>query len=962
MEMRTTARCERRFVRLGTIVAAIALCVAALCDAAVHVAGDTASTSVEDGPIALHFAHDDGSHRLHGLTVAGLPIARPGDFLWSAEFRHTSGRRVFVNSLGCSLRIESTDNAVSLVWADVELGTGVRAAVRVDILFRPEEMSTEWRIRFFRVPTDWTLFHYDFPCVNVVAEPGDDCALVEPQDWGEVTPDPLHRLARRWRAYPGSGMSMQFLALQRDDRLVYLGWHDPRARLKTFSLVPDPVSGCLKLAVRQPVRIAFGADYEQRYPFVLRVSHGGWYEAAQIYRRWALTAPWTWRGPLHAGRKTPESFQRTPLVLLRLGKEARVAAFVADWAIRTQKWFGLPATYHWYGWYKDYGSQSIDCYPHFFPARPGFPQAAKRMRAAGVGVMPYFNARLWRTDFPSWHEMGRRAAVRDVYGKRHNEVWMKIPAAVMNPASRLWEHVIGEQLLRSVDCGSNAVYLDQLAASAPWPSYDTDHPHTPGETGAWVQGYWRLCERLRAEGSASEPDLVLTAEGNAEPYLGVIDSFLCGNLNAPNSVPLYSAVYHDYVMQFGRYIMLQDLKLPRAVVAKFGQQFVFGGQFGWSRAPLDTFLDDANPQAVCLRKMAALRHASHELLAAGRMLAPLVFNPPVPALDVDWYQWKKRVSVRLPRVLSSAWQAADGTVGVVLLNIDDLATAVSFALRPSRYPVIEPLRARLRSADASGRVTDIPAVANAGIWHVAVPPLTPVLLVLDGKPTAHPSPPPKPDLDLLVEAPAAAPGVLPFAVPSTLARQSDSRLFPFRYEADVLPCDARPAWAMQSTGACDVADSLLKLDTLTAGRPTASLHSLPAGPAWDVDRACGFTVELRLRVIESNGNTRFGFWVQTNVGNGTMCLQVFPDRIVAAGQPPVKVDMKSAQRVVRVVGLPGGQGVRLYLDGQQIVANAAYLGGHPSQVVCAFGSGASAGRVKAEVDYVRLDPCRALAP
>ena len=44
------------------------------------------------------------------------------------------------------------------------------------------------------------------------------------------------------------------------------------------------------------------------------------------------------------------------------------------------------------------------------------------------------------------------------------------------------------------------------------------------------------------------------------------------------------------MLSFGRYVMLGDLELPKAALAKFAQQFVFGAQIGWSNAPLERFV------------------------------------------------------------------------------------------------------------------------------------------------------------------------------------------------------------------------------------------------------------------------------------------------------------------------------------------------------------------------------------
>jgi len=712
---------------------------------------------------------------------------------------------------------------------------------------------------------------------------------------------------------------MQFYGLVRGDRVVYLACHDPRARTKEFLIDRDPGNTAISFGVSQPTRLRYGAPYKQEYPFVLQVLRGDWYDAAMNYRAWALTAPWTWRGPLHRGKKTPKRYLETPVVLLRLGQEIMEPDFVADWAVRTQKWLGVPATYHYYAWHQNFGSTSIDAYPDYFPTQPGFRQAVQHMRDAGLQVMPYLNARLWRTDFDSWHELGQRAAVKDVYGKCHREVWMKIPAASMNPASRLWQWVIGEAALRCIDCGCSAVYLDQLAESAAWPSYDTSHPHEPGETGAWVQGYWLLCESTRSEGRAIDRDLVLTAEGNAEPYLCGIDAFLVGNSNATNAIPLHSAVYHDYVMQFGRYVMAKDLQLPRAVLAKFGQQFIFGGQFGWSRAKLDHFLRDDNAHAVCLRKMAKLRAVHCDLLAAGRMLRPLDLGEQVPTLPVKWYRWDKLATVPMPQVLNSVWQHADGQVGVLLLNIGDSPVLLNLALPAERYPVKRGAKATVHQIDGQGKA--MRPIGLAG--QLTVPATTPLLVTFEGVPPSHPEPPQQPVLDLIgrrTPDPKVA-AALPFPVPTELVKEPHSERFPFRYEGDLMPNQARPRWTVVGPDLSEIPRSLrlqrscLEIDTLRPDVRRGMLVRISRGPIWDVDPRIGYTIEMRVRVLAANDHARFAFWIQANTETGLMLLQVYPDKIVPRGAPAVAADLASALRTIRRVGLPGGGAARVYLDG-----------------------------------------------
>ncbi|MCK5805014.1 MAG: hypothetical protein KAI66_19420 [Lentisphaeria bacterium] len=926
-------------------------------------------TEARSGKLALRMHCRESGARLVGATVDGMQVLSKGELLWSLELRDTRGRRVVLNSDMGRVLIGEQGNVLQMRWQGFPVQENTALEVRVDITFEPDQQRLLWAIEFVRIPQDWTVFRYVFPNLNLPVESGSSCAFIEPRDWGTLTIDPLRNLETAPRVYSRASLNMQFFALQRARKLVYLGCHDLRARSKEFLVTSDRSAGELTFGVLQPTRMRYGAVYRQEYPFVIQVTEGDWYDASQIYRAWALTAPWTWRGPLHEGRKTPRRYIETPLVLMRLGQESCDPAFAASWAVRMQEWFGVPIMFHWYNWHQNFGSSSIDAYPEYFPARAGFRRAALAMRESRVQTMPYLNARLWRTDFASWHELGRRAAVRDPYGEIHREVWMKIPGATMNPASRLWRWVIGQAALRCVDAGCSGVYLDQLAESSALPSYDPEHPHEPGETAAWIQGYWSLCEEIRREARAIDPDFVLTAEGNAEPYMAGIDAFLTGNLNAPNSIPLFSAVYHDYVMQFGRYVMASDLDLPRAVLAKFGQQFIYGGQFGWSRACLETFLREDNTQAVCLRKMARLKAANPDLLGTGRMLRPLDLARQVPLLDVQWYQWSKLVTVSLPQVQNSVWQDASGQIGILLLNIGDTDLPLSITLPRTTYPPHSPDDAQLLSmtdGEPSGRALK----RNGERWQFTVPALSPLLLTMPGTPPEYPKAPLEPEFDMLGkhtknEVIRAA---LPFFRPGTMPSEASSDGFPFAYEGDVLPQHAAPRWHLVGIASAPSSECLrvengkLVIDTLSAAGRGALLLKLPRGPVWDVDGQTGFTVASALRVLKCNKDPRFAFWLQTNTEHGLMTLQIYPDRIVAPGRPPVQADMATHFRTIRIVGLGGGKSCDLYLDGERILEKVAFLGGVPRQSQLAFGAGASSGRVSAEIDWIRFHPSAPLVP
>lgn len=957
--------CGRARAALTPILAGLVLLLAgAPASADVTLERRDEALTARDGSLEVRLERWGEGLALAGASADGREVLRGPSVLWRAELRDRRGARVLLHGGMGPAEVAADGDTLRLSWPALPVAQGVRCAVTVTMQSVPERLEWRWRIDFAAIPEGWTLYRYVFPVLAVAATDGDGCALIEPNDWGTITPDPLTALEGMRRSYPGSTPAMQFYALQDGPALTYLGWHDPAARVKEFLWTADPAARALRLSVEQPTRLAFGVGYAQDYPFVLRALEDDWYDAAQVYREWALTAPWTWRGPLAAGAKTAADFIATPLVVMRLGPESVDPRFVADWALRVQRWFGVPMTVHLYAWHRSLGSPSIDCYPDYFPAQPGFREAVRTMEGAGIRVMPYLNARLWRTDQPSWEEAGSLLAARDIYGRLYEEVWMRVPAAAMNAASLLWREYIGQQALRCVEAGCTGIYLDQTATSRSLPSYLPAHPGVPGETAAWVEGGCALAEMIREEGAAIRPGVIVGAEGNAEPYLASVDTFLTGNLNHERSIPLYSAVYHDYALAYGRYIMDGDLALPKAVLAKFAQQAVFGGQFGWSRADLERILADGDPTAECLRALAHLRHEFADLLGAGRVLRPPALD--VPELTVRWMKWDREVDVQLPQVLSSAWQAADGTVGVLLVNLGDEPMDVRIDLPTERYPLGEGASAQLhRHAPDTGLRAEELGRTGEG-WRVTVPPTSPVLLTVPGEPIAWPDPPAEPAATYLSPPVRELEGVLPFNPPRETGVQGDSAAFPVGYEADELPGPDDLAWRLMgpgSTGASvGAVGGVLRIDTLTDPAARAVFLAAPHGVGWDVDPVQGYTLEARLRVLASNDDARFACWLLANTGETSTNAQLYPDRIVPLGAEPIAADMAGDMHTVRLVGMPGGQTARLYFDRTLVAEQMRVVTGTPEGAMAGVGAGASAGRIIAEIDYVRLDPSHAWLP
>ena len=135
-----------------------------------------------------------------------------------------------------------------------------------------------------------------------------DDVLIMNESYGELWRDPLQSATdSMYQTYPAASGSFQFLAHyhQLDEAAfppshpgLYLATHDPTASLKTFYYIPSAADGTLTLGVT--IMLPNGnmplPQPAVRFPFVLGVFRGDWWDAAQLYRdSFALSAPWTAR-------------------------------------------------------------------------------------------------------------------------------------------------------------------------------------------------------------------------------------------------------------------------------------------------------------------------------------------------------------------------------------------------------------------------------------------------------------------------------------------------------------------------------------------------------------------------------------------------------------------------------------------------------------------------------------------
>ena len=229
-----------------------------------------------------------------GTGQAGLlDPTSPAALWWQVKLK--DGRTIANTDLSCSTR--STPNTLIFTW------TGDIRVVVTSHLGTDDNLLRS-RIHVVVGKSDAGLRDVVFPVLDGIRPLAKDAAddrLLHAYRTGYTESTPLitgKPVNMRYcdRYY------MQFTALLGGGRGLYIGDHDPTAAWKDMSWTPNADSQTLSYAISHPV-LNWGGDepvrrYESPGDCVIGPFDGDWYDAARLYRAWAVTAPWCAKGPM----------------------------------------------------------------------------------------------------------------------------------------------------------------------------------------------------------------------------------------------------------------------------------------------------------------------------------------------------------------------------------------------------------------------------------------------------------------------------------------------------------------------------------------------------------------------------------------------------------------------------------------------------------------------------------------
>ena len=583
---------------------------------------------------------------------------------WKVEAKGRQGQRSIHHNerAPCEVRFDASggEARLSLTWQG-------KIQVRTETRLSADESLARSRIKVEVQEENLGLKTVTFPLVEgILALTGgaENDQVLTTHRVGDLKASPLVSGETLGFMYPGG--SMQFTALVGDGRGLYFAEEDGRANRKHFDWAPDAERGTLTFSISHPV-LNWGArelvrEYESPGDVVTGPFQGDWFDAARIYRKWALTAPWSRKGTIHERQDYPRWLAELGYWSSHpLKHEAEI-----DEAFETQEFFGLPVSIC-----KDYrngmGAYFHDNNPEYLPPRLGskaYAQLVKDLQAKGVRMVPYVIGYLWNTATESYRmeDAERRGSVLLEQGIVP-VTWAGSHdlSAGMCPATDLWRKKLLDLSKELVGkYGVDGIYFDYFTNHTE-DCFNTDHGHPIAGGDFWSSGVHGLYEQVRRECKKLNPELMLCGEESAEWCIDVLDTTHTGGVNS--NAPAYFAVYHGYTQVFGG---IENCTTPQTL----GRWWLMGAQSGENNVMPWLAAGGVGEMGVYYRNLLRCNVAfAHPYLAYGEMLRPPQIEgdlPVLPGSACGQYQ----AAFPVKAIEGSAWQAFDGSVGLFFLNYD----------------------------------------------------------------------------------------------------------------------------------------------------------------------------------------------------------------------------------------------------------------------------------------------------
>ena len=640
------------------MIAGLAIAVCALHASAV---------TLENPAIQIRFAD-----AAHGFAIDGIVNNKAGGArfagggadtghanFWSVEFRRRTAagatEMIRVNNLSpcAAKRVVDGGNGKVFVWEGLDL-PGEKGVADVRARVEIAGAAAEWTLSIENRSASWVPFEAWYPVLPKVLRPGVDDVLIPTMNLGAKFVPRCDPAKLRLRAFGSPAWFPMVTAIQQGRAGLYVAAHDGEMRIKSLIYLPDGT-----LQFQTPLADAGVPGRDARGPgfkVVTQCYDGDWWDAARIYRAWALNQKWAAKGPIAKRTDYPKALAETAVWGRSVAADGTFHKFFRA-AFPDMK-IGL----RWYCWENE---RFDTCYPDLTP-RPKIKELFRDACERGILVMPYVNGRLWDRALPSFRSV-EADACHDSDGNVCSEKY-DAEFAVMCPTAPRWQKKLFDVGVEVVDgLGANAIYYDQVNCAQWRTCHSRDHSHPAGGGAWWADGYREAFTPIKEKFAAA--GVPVTSEGPCEAWMDLIDgALIVGRAPEATDVPFYPAVYSGYTTYFC--IEQEADDSPEAIFACQVRYALWGCTTGtWNDHRL-FHPDPANrplaAQADVIRRIARLRASSLDYLAYGHLEDEFRPLDPPPAVAYTHHPTRgtKKTPLNMveyPAVLGAVWRDVDGT-------------------------------------------------------------------------------------------------------------------------------------------------------------------------------------------------------------------------------------------------------------------------------------------------------------
>ncbi len=625
----------------------------------------------------------------HGSEIIDVKTTR----LWYITLTRPDGAKINIdsNAIQNPIRLETKNNGATQInilrWDPIFVDSGKSISVSMSINYNPEKQDFSWRLKT-DLPSGYGLLTAKFPEIKIrPIGSGENDYLTAPLYAGTLVKNPYATIpAPQSYPYPGP-FNMQFFSLydSQNKSGIYWATHDGSGHPKKFTIAAE--NGALTFGVSHYGPIPTPLNYEIPYPFVLSYLDGDWFTAASKYRAWAEGESMTEKGKWANSSQVSSKIKTMKAMYLlspadenfndhdRFASEAKKAADFLD----TKN-----IMIYWYRWHQHlFDTKWPDIQP-----KSTFIAATESVKQKGLSVIPYFLPGFWDVSLPTYTSEVKNASCWAEDGKPKvypsgNTDPQKVFDAVRLDPSFAFAKDHEKQIINTFVNNFNAdgIYYDYWSGVDAGICFNVSANHPQNGGNYWEQNKKALGKTARDYGRSLKSGFILTSESLDENLIPALDMMHSAPLDMtfvpPNvlPVPLWSAVYHDYILasSFSGFNPLNSTSseavaglgvnnLYQAISYSYGRLISFTNWFADVSPFFNQNINDANPIKPTLLYAKNLTDSydyTRGYVLEGEMLRPL------PGTFFDSFNFTPE-TLSLP--WSSVWKSNSGKIGIVLVN------------------------------------------------------------------------------------------------------------------------------------------------------------------------------------------------------------------------------------------------------------------------------------------------------